>query len=148
MRSLPTNRAISLRLGPPQPLSPAYCLDEFACGEPVLDDWLKRRARANRHTGTSRTFVVADENDCVLGYYAMAAGAVAHIGRTQENLSGGYPLAGLNAANGPIVLAPPKTWGKKEVGVHVRYVKNPAGHIPGGSFIPGYFGLVSRQVRG
>jgi len=53
-------------------------LDGFACGEAVLDDWLKRRAMANQMSGASRTFVVADPDHRVLGYYAMAAGAVAH----------------------------------------------------------------------
>jgi GNAT superfamily N-acetyltransferase len=44
----------------------------------VLDDWLKRRAPANQLSGASRTFVVADRDGKVRGYYAMAAGAVAH----------------------------------------------------------------------
>jgi len=44
----------------------------------VLDDWLKRRALANQSSGASRTFVVADQDGRVCGYYAMAAGAVSH----------------------------------------------------------------------
>jgi conjugal transfer pilus assembly protein TraB len=55
-------------------------------------------------------------------------------------LAGGHPLAGEQSAvaRRPIVLVPPKAAsGKKKVGVHVRYVKNPyAGYIPGGSFAP------------
>lgn len=61
----------------------------------MLDDWLKRRARANQHTGASRTFVVADENHCVLGYYAMAAGAVAHqvaTGNIRRNMPDPIPV--------------------------------------------------------
>jgi len=50
----------------------------FACGETVLDEWLKRRALTNNISGASRTFVVADDNHEVMGYYALAAGAVAH----------------------------------------------------------------------
>ena len=95
MGGITTNRAINLRLGTPQPLSPVHCLDEFACGESVLDDWLKRRARANQYTGASRTFVVADENHCVLGYYAMAAGAVAHpiaTGNVRRNMPDPIPV--------------------------------------------------------
>jgi GNAT superfamily N-acetyltransferase len=53
-------------------------LDDFECGETVLDDWLKRRALANQSSGASRTFVVTDESNRVRGYYAMAAGAVSH----------------------------------------------------------------------
>jgi len=43
-----------------------------------LDDWLKRRARVNHINGASRNFVVVDANQCVIGYYALAAGAVTH----------------------------------------------------------------------
>ena len=69
---------MSLQLGAPEPLSSVQRLDEFECGELVLDEWLKRRAQANQLSGGSRTFVVADQDNCVYGYYAMAAGAVAH----------------------------------------------------------------------
>jgi GNAT superfamily N-acetyltransferase len=67
-----------LQLGSPQPLAASHLLDDFECGEAVLDDWLKRRALANQSSGASRTFVVTDEDDRVRGYYAMAAGAVSH----------------------------------------------------------------------
>jgi GNAT superfamily N-acetyltransferase len=69
---------VSLQLSPPEPLAASHRLDDFECGETVLDDWLKRRAMANQSSGASRTFVVADENNRVRGYYAMAAGAVTH----------------------------------------------------------------------
>lgn len=62
----------------PQPLAATHLLDPFACGEASLDEWLKRRALANQASGASRTFVVADKDGRVHGYYAMAAGAVAH----------------------------------------------------------------------
>lgn len=69
---------MSLALSAPQPLAAAHLLDEFACGETSLDEWLKRRALANQMSGASRTFVVADQTGRVYGYYAMAAGAVSH----------------------------------------------------------------------
>lgn len=65
-------------LSPPEPLTASHQLDDFECGEASLDDWLKRRALANQSSGASRTFVVADQDGCVRGYYAMAAGAVSH----------------------------------------------------------------------
>jgi len=67
-----------LQLSPPEPLAASHRLDDFECGEVVLDDWLKRRALANQSSGASRTFVVADRDGRVGGYYAMAAGAVSH----------------------------------------------------------------------
>ena len=70
-------------LHPPEPLSQHHKLDTLSCGEIVLDDWLKRRAFANQVSGATRTFVVADAEHTVLGYYAMAAGAVAHQSATR-----------------------------------------------------------------
>lgn len=75
---------MSLELTAPQPLTTAHRLDEFSCGEPVLDDWLRRRAMSNQARGASRTFVVTDANGRVYGYYAMAAGAV-----SQQMATGG-----------------------------------------------------------
>ena len=67
-----------MKIGPPEPLEASHRLDDFECGEAVLDDWLKRRALANQSSGASRTFVVTDEGGHVRGYYAMAGGAVSH----------------------------------------------------------------------
>lgn len=69
---------MSLKLSAPQALTAAHHVSHFECGEATLDEWLKRRAMSNQLTGASRTFVVVDETNHVLGYYAMAAGAVAH----------------------------------------------------------------------
>lgn len=69
---------MSARLNAPQPLAATHVLDGFDSGEAVLDEWLKRRAMTNQSSGASRTFVVAYPDGRVCGYYAMAAGAVAH----------------------------------------------------------------------
>jgi len=55
-----------------------HLVGDFGCGEPSLDDWLKRRALINQASGASRTFVVADPEKVVRGFYALAAGAVDH----------------------------------------------------------------------
>lgn len=68
---------MSIALVAPQPLRANHQLDSFSCGEPELDSWLKRRAMTNQLRGASRTFVVTDGQHTVLGYYALAAGAVA-----------------------------------------------------------------------
>jgi GNAT superfamily N-acetyltransferase len=76
-------------------LSASHRLDEFECGEAVLDDWLKRRALANQATGASRTFVVTDEGGRVCGYYGMAAGAVSHqlaTSRVRRNMPDPVPV--------------------------------------------------------
>lgn len=59
------------------PLTETHDVDGFSCGEAVLDEWLKRRALANNVAGASRTYVVAEPNLLVCGYYAIAAGSVA-----------------------------------------------------------------------
>ena len=73
-----------MNLQAPAPLGPEHHVNLFSCGESVLDDWLKRRALANQSNGASRTFVVADGEQQVLGYYALAAGAVTHQDATRN----------------------------------------------------------------
>ncbi|MDE2078517.1 MAG: GNAT family N-acetyltransferase [Burkholderiales bacterium] len=69
---------MSVQLSAPLPLAATHILDDFACGEASLDEWLKRRALTNQLSGASRTFVVTNQDGRVYGYYAMAAGAVSH----------------------------------------------------------------------
>jgi GNAT superfamily N-acetyltransferase len=69
---------MSVQLLAPQPLASNHQLADFACGEAVLDEWLKRRAMSNQLSGASRTFVSIDVQGRVYGYFALAAGAVAH----------------------------------------------------------------------
>lgn len=71
-----------LKLSAPQPLAATHRLNDFECGENTLDKWLKRRAMNNQLSGASRTFVVIDEENRMHGFYAMAAGAVAHPSAT------------------------------------------------------------------
>jgi GNAT superfamily N-acetyltransferase len=67
-----------VQLSAPEPLTSGHRVDAFDCGEPLLDEWLRKRALGNQTSGASRTFVVADRSGRVMGYYALAAGAVAH----------------------------------------------------------------------
>jgi GNAT superfamily N-acetyltransferase len=64
-----------LALSPPEPLAAHHQLEDFTCGEPSLDEWLRRRAHANQASGASKTFVVSDGQK-VVGYYALASGGV------------------------------------------------------------------------
>ena len=73
-----------MNLHAPEPLSPEHQVNSFACGEPVLDEWLKRRALGNQTSGASRTFVVTTSQKEVMGYCALAAGAVAHQNATRS----------------------------------------------------------------
>jgi GNAT superfamily N-acetyltransferase len=82
-------------LSPPQPLADHHDVADFHSGEPPLDDWLKRRARANQASGASRTFVLCQETR-VVAYYALASGAIAvdaAPGRFRRNMPSPIPVA-------------------------------------------------------
>ncbi|ADV11880.1 MULTISPECIES: GNAT family N-acetyltransferase [Mesorhizobium] len=64
-----------MTLSVPVPLADHHELGEFSSGITALDDWLKKRARTNQAGGASRTYVTCKGNR-VIGYYAVASGAV------------------------------------------------------------------------
>ena len=83
-----------MTLSAPEPLGDHHDLAPFNCGVASLDDWLKRRARANQASGASRTFVVC-HGARVVGYYALATGAVAVAsspGRFRRNMPEPIPV--------------------------------------------------------
>src|SRR5690348_4037305 len=84
----------SHRISAPQKLSSDHDLSQFDCGEAALDDWLRRRALQNEESGASRTYVVC-AGKRVVGYYALAVGAVAHVGapgRVRRNMPDPVPV--------------------------------------------------------
>jgi predicted GNAT family N-acyltransferase len=86
---------MSLLLEAPQPLSAQHLTESFQSGESSLDDWLKRKALTNQSSGASRTFVVVDQQKRVMGYYALAAGAVTHqlaTGNIKRNMPDPIPV--------------------------------------------------------
>lgn len=96
----------SLTLEAPALLSATHLLDGFTSGTASLDDWLKRRARANQISGASRTYVVAEAGR-VLGYYCLASGALAlneASGGIKRNMPDLIPMAILGR------LAVDQTW--------------------------------------
>jgi GNAT superfamily N-acetyltransferase len=102
-----------MTLQAPVPLSAGHRLDEFESGTPSLDDWLKRRARANQASGAARTYVVA-EGDRVVGYYCLASGALAvedAPGAIRRNMPDPVPMAILGR------LAVDRAWRGKGLGV-------------------------------
>ncbi len=61
----------------PAPLATQHVLTDFDCGQPSLNDWLKKRAlKATQRGASARTYVVCDHDQNVLGYYALASGSV------------------------------------------------------------------------
>ncbi len=82
------------RITRPERLNADHDLTQFSCCEPSLDSWLRNRALQNAKSGASRTYVVC-AGSCVVGYYALAAGAVAHTeatSRAKRNMPGPVPV--------------------------------------------------------
>lgn len=50
---------------PPEKLSATHDLSDFDSGEPILDEWLRRRALHNEASGSSRTYVVCADKRVV-----------------------------------------------------------------------------------
>jgi len=82
-------------LSAPTLLVDTHDLDLFQSGTDRLDQWLKRRARANQVSGASRTYVVAD-GKCVVGYYCLSSGGL-HLadapGAIRRNMPDPIPMA-------------------------------------------------------
>jgi GNAT superfamily N-acetyltransferase len=79
----------------PGPLADEHRLDDFQCSAPELTRWLLERARQNQASGASRCFVACDEQQRVVGYYALAAGAVFNEdapGRIRRNMPDPIPV--------------------------------------------------------
>lgn len=78
----------------PTPLNADHDTTSFSCGERTLDDWLKQTALKNQSTGASRTFVTCEGNR-VIGYYALATGAVERTdspGHIRRNMPDPIPV--------------------------------------------------------
>jgi GNAT superfamily N-acetyltransferase len=82
-------------LSEPTLLTDAHDLELFQSGNDSLDQWLRRRARANQVSGASRTYVVA-EDVRVVGYYCLSSGGLdlAHApGPIRRNMPDPIPMA-------------------------------------------------------
>ncbi|HEY3391507.1 MAG TPA: GNAT family N-acetyltransferase [Lacipirellulaceae bacterium] len=83
-------------LRPPEPISDTHEFSSFDSGEATLDDWLRRRALRNEASGGSRTYVVCPgAKNRVVGFYSLAAGAVARAeaaGRVRRNMPDPVPV--------------------------------------------------------
>lgn len=78
----------------PEHLTAKHDLSAFDSGVPELDIWLKRRALQNEDSGASRTYVVS-AGGRVIGYYALATGAVAlraATGKVRRNMPEPIPV--------------------------------------------------------
>ena len=61
---------------PPEPLAVQHQLEGFDCGRSTLNHWRLHHARQAQTSGSAKTFVVADEANCVTGYFSLTVGQV------------------------------------------------------------------------
>lgn len=73
----------------PEPLTATHLLDEFSCGKPSLDRWLKTRALSNQEKGFTAVIVV-HEASRVIGYYGLAPTAIV-LARLPGSIRSGQP---------------------------------------------------------
>lgn len=83
-----------MTLNAPKPLAAQYRLEGFDCGKPALNDWLSRHARQAQGSGSAKTFVAAEDDDRVVGYFSLTVGQVDTV-QAPERIRKGmgqYPL--------------------------------------------------------
>ncbi len=84
-----------MAISAPGPLGDEHRLDDFHCTSSSLTKWLIDRARKNHREGASRCFVVCDDQQNVIGYYALSAGAISHAfapGTVRRNMPDPIPV--------------------------------------------------------
>ena len=99
--------------GAPTPLTAAHDTSAFTCTHESLTTWLQKRALVNATSGASRCYVVCDDAQQVIGYYALAAGSVASeaaLRRLHRNMPDPLPVIVLGR------LAVHTDWSGKGIG--------------------------------
>jgi GNAT superfamily N-acetyltransferase len=74
----------------PVPIATGHVTDEFDCGKPALNDWLRNHALQSDAAGAARVFVTTEDETNVVGYYALAGADVEPAAAT-ERLAKGQP---------------------------------------------------------
>jgi GNAT superfamily N-acetyltransferase len=64
------------RISRPAALKPGHDVSSFDCERDPVTNWLKERAKKAAESDTARTYVVCRGPRKVIGFYALAAGAV------------------------------------------------------------------------
>lgn len=73
----------------PRRLTAQDDVEEFSCGQPDLDDWLKRFALINQRANMTSVYVTCSAGK-VVGYYALATGGVERA-QAPDRITRGVP---------------------------------------------------------
>lgn len=76
-------------VGRPQPLSKFHDLSQFDCGKEILTDWLKKHALQSQASGHTKTMVITDDSNSVVGYYSFSVVSVEHVETTPDRVKKG-----------------------------------------------------------
>lgn len=73
-----------------EPIAKKHDRNSFDCGEPELNEFLKKHARQSHERGASKTFVAVDKSDgkTILGFYSLCPAALEYA-RTPEKVRKG-----------------------------------------------------------
>ncbi len=67
-----------------EPISKKHDRGAFDCGEPALNEFLRRYARKNHDLGGAKTFLaIGDSDNTILGFYSLSPASVEYV-RTPE----------------------------------------------------------------
>ncbi len=69
-------------------ISKAHDRDSFDCGDPALNDFLRRHARKSHDAGGAKTFLAVADSGQILGFYSLSSASVAYA-RTPSIISKG-----------------------------------------------------------
>jgi Predicted acyltransferase len=63
-----------------EPISRTHNREAFDCGDPALNEFLRRHARKSHEQGGAKTFLAIDDatRACILGFYSVAPASIAY----------------------------------------------------------------------
>lgn len=97
----------------PRLLTDADKLGSFASTNQEMNDWLQKHAWNNQSSGASKTYIIATTEGQIVGYYSIAAGAVARqsaIRSLRQNAPDPIPVGIIGR------LAVDKEWSSRGIG--------------------------------
>lgn len=59
-----------------EPITKEHVRKSFHCGKPQLDEYIQRHARQNDEKNISKTFVAVNDENIVVGYYALCTSSI------------------------------------------------------------------------
>lgn len=84
-----------MAISAPHLLTATHSLQNFHSGKPELDEWLLKKALKSHKKNTAKVYVVSNDKQQVVGYYAIAMGSVQRedaVGSLRRNSPNPIPM--------------------------------------------------------